>query len=108
MVDALCHTYQVLRVGFSGGAGRRQEAAQGSRGRAVQVDPMIPTLKAPGTERLKLKCEELLSKNCFKIQLAALHRGDANQIPAVLHGPAGAVAGHPAVRQGLALVHYSV
>jgi hypothetical protein len=26
-----------------------------SQGRAVQVDPMRPTLKAPGTKRLKLK-----------------------------------------------------
>jgi hypothetical protein len=30
-------------------------------GRAVQVDPMEPTLKAPEAKRLKLKYDELLS-----------------------------------------------
>jgi len=35
----------------------------------VQVDPIKPTLKAPGTERLKLKYEELLSKFGFKFNL---------------------------------------
>jgi len=34
---------------------------RGSPGRAVQVDPRKPTLKAPGTSRLKLKYYELLS-----------------------------------------------
>ena len=36
------------------------------RGEAVQVDPIKPTLKAPGSERLKLKCDEPLSKFAFK------------------------------------------
>jgi hypothetical protein len=35
---------------------------RGLPGRAVQVDPIKPTLKAPGTKRLKLKCDELLQK----------------------------------------------
>jgi len=35
----------------------------------VQVDPIKPTLKAPGTERLKLKYEEVLSNVGFKINL---------------------------------------
>jgi hypothetical protein len=35
----------------------------------VQVDPFKPTLKAPETERLKLKCEELLSDYAFKFNL---------------------------------------
>jgi hypothetical protein len=35
-------------------------------GRAVQVDPMKPTLKPPGTNRLKLKCDEPLSNFAFK------------------------------------------
>jgi hypothetical protein len=35
----------------------------------VQVDPIKPTLKAPGSERLKLKCGDLLSKNCYKCNL---------------------------------------
>jgi hypothetical protein len=29
-------------------------------GREVQLDPIKPTLKAPGTKRLKLKCDRLL------------------------------------------------
>ena len=38
-------------------------------GRAAQVDPMNPTLKAPGTKRLKLKNDELLSNFGFKFNL---------------------------------------
>jgi len=48
------------------------------RGRAVQVDPIKPTLKAPGTKRLKLKYDKSLPnllRFCFQIQLAPLHRG---------------------------------
>jgi hypothetical protein len=44
-------------------------------GRAVQVEPIRPTLKASGSERLKLKYEDLLS-NRVKIQLAPLQLGD--------------------------------
>jgi hypothetical protein len=48
-------------------------------GRAVQVDPIKPKLKAPGTKRLKLKCDNLLviNKCCFQIKLAPLHNGIA-------------------------------
>jgi hypothetical protein len=38
-------------------------------GRAVQVDPMRPKLKPPGTKRLKLKCDILLSTSAFKFNL---------------------------------------
>ena len=38
-------------------------------GMAVQVDPIKPTLKAPGTKRLKLKCADLLSSLAFKFNL---------------------------------------
>ena len=38
-------------------------------GRAVQVDPVKPTLKAPGTKRLKLIYAELLSNFGFKFNL---------------------------------------
>jgi len=47
-----------------------------SLGRAVQVDPINPTLKAPGTECLKLKCDEPLSMFAFNfklLRLAPLH-----------------------------------
>ena len=35
----------------------------------MQVDPTKPTLKAPGTERLKLKSDEPLSNFAFKFNL---------------------------------------
>ena len=38
-------------------------------GRAVQVDPMKPKLKPPGTKRLKLNCDVLLSTSAFKFNL---------------------------------------
>ena len=50
--------------------GRRRQAAadDGGHGRAGQVYPIKPTLKAPGTERLKLKYEEQLSNFGFKFK----------------------------------------
>jgi hypothetical protein len=41
------------------------------RGRAVQVDPIKPTLKAPGIECLKLQYDKPLSKFAFKFNLRA-------------------------------------
>ena len=38
-------------------------------GRAVQVDPVKPTSKAPGTKRLQLNCEEPLSNFAFNFKL---------------------------------------
>jgi bis(5'-adenosyl)-triphosphatase len=38
-------------------------------GRAAQVDPMKPKLKPPGTKRLKVKCDVLLSTFAFKFSL---------------------------------------
>jgi len=52
------------------------------RGRAVQVAPIKPTLKAPGTKRLKLNYDKLLSillQFCFQFQLAPLLRGRHSQ-----------------------------
>jgi len=40
-----------------------------SHGRAVQVDPIKFTLKAPGTKRLKLSHDDPLSDFAFKINL---------------------------------------
>jgi hypothetical protein len=39
------------------------------QGRAVQVEPIKPTLKAPGTKRLKQQYDELLSSFPFKLNL---------------------------------------
>ena len=55
--------------------GAQQQVEQGETrtrspcGRAVQIDPIEPTLKAPGTKRLKLKCHDLLLNCGFKFSL---------------------------------------
>ena len=50
-------------------AAQSQGAPPGAQGRAVQVDPIKPKLKAPGTKRFKLKCDTLLSTSAFKFNL---------------------------------------
>ena len=55
-------------------AGRRRLLPAGIRrphhhGRAVRVDSIKPTLKAPGTKRLKLECDEPLSNFGFNFNL---------------------------------------
>jgi len=51
----------------------------------VQVDPIKPTLKAPGTKRLKLNYDKLLSNVAFKFNLRRYTRG------AVMTGDEGGV-----------------
>ena len=51
------------QVARQAGAGRR------AQGKAVQVEPIKPTLKAPGTKRLKLKYYKLLSTSAVKFKL---------------------------------------
>jgi hypothetical protein len=41
----------------------------GTYGRAVQVDPIKPPLKAPGNKRLKLRCDIMLSNFAVKFKL---------------------------------------
>jgi hypothetical protein len=53
--------------GDHGGRGAERRAA--AHGRPVHVDPIKPKLKLPGTQLLKLKCDEPLSKFAFKIEL---------------------------------------
>jgi len=55
--------------GGHGGPGRRRRGGRARRGRAVQLDPIKPKLKAPGTKRLKLEYDYLLSSFAFKINL---------------------------------------
>ena len=42
-------------------------------GRAVQIDPIKPTLQRTGNKRLKLKCDMLLSTSAFKFNLRCYH-----------------------------------
>jgi len=51
------------------GGGRRRAAAASALGKAVQVEPIKPTLKAPGTKRLKPQYDGLLSNFAFKFNL---------------------------------------
>ena len=44
-------------------------------GRAVQVEPGKPTLKPPGSKRLKLQSEALLSSVAFKFNLCRYNWG---------------------------------
>jgi len=48
---------------------RHHEEAEPGQGKEVQVDPMEPTLKPPGTERLKLNHDEPPSNFAFKFNL---------------------------------------
>jgi hypothetical protein len=38
-------------------------------GKVVQVDPMNPKLKPPRTQRLKLKCDIMLTDSAFKFNV---------------------------------------
>ena len=40
----------------------RGASGEGGLGRALQLHPIEPNSKPPGTKRLKLKCDEPLSK----------------------------------------------
>ena len=64
------------------------------RGRAVQADPIKPMLKAPGCERSKLKCDDLLSNVDFIACCAATQRSSTQS-----------AASGKRRRQGLTLVH---
>jgi hypothetical protein len=70
--------FQIQLAPLLRGVGRRRHARapvlcqQPARGKAVQVHPIKPTLKAPGcpgTNRLKLQHDEPLSKSAFKFNL---------------------------------------
>jgi len=50
-------------------------------GRAVQVDPIEPTLIAPETNRLKLQYDGLLSNFAFKFNLRSYTRARASTTP---------------------------
>jgi len=57
----------------------------------MQVDPIKPSLKPPGTERLKMKCDVLLSTVAFKFNLRRYSSGAPYAPPQ----PAAAAANRP-------------
>jgi hypothetical protein len=46
------------------------------QGEAVQVDPMKPKLKPPGSKRLKLNCDDPLSRFAFKFNLRHFNKDE--------------------------------
>ena len=52
----------------------------------MQVDPIKPALKAPGTERLKLEYDELLSSSAFQLNLRRYIEGLESDIKFVVAG----------------------
>ena len=92
--------------GAAGGAGAGvSDDSRHVHGRAVQGAPMKPQLKPPGTQRLKLNCDILLSTSAFKFNLRRYNTaslssaaGEAGVDPVVLPPfnftvAAGAMAG---------------
>jgi hypothetical protein len=61
-----------LVAGYGGG----QRAVAHRQGRAVQVDPIKPTLESTGCKRLKLKCDEPLSNFAFNFSLRRYTKGE--------------------------------
>jgi hypothetical protein len=66
-------------------------AVAADHGRVVQFDPIKPALKAPGTKRLKLGYEKLLSSFAFKCNLCRYTMGDLSKGKDTNGKPAGAV-----------------
>ena len=77
-----------------------------ANGEAVKVDPIKPTLKAPGTNPLKLQYDEPLSNFAFKFNLHRYTTGGGATWPSA---PSCATAPWSSWRrrQGLTLVHFS-
>ena len=54
------------------------------QGGAVKVDPIKPKLKAPGTKRLKLKCDEQLSNVAFNFNVRRYNKVEARRTQVVI------------------------
>jgi hypothetical protein len=61
------------------GAGRLLQAATVPHGQAMHVDPFKPTLKAPGTKRLKLDYDKSVSNFAFKFNLRGYSTGQTRE-----------------------------
>ena len=64
----------------------------------MQVDPIRPTLKPPGTKRLHLRHEKLLSSFAFNVNLRRYNLGTLLRCE---------LMNDEGIRQGLTLVHLS-
>ena len=82
--------YHLVPLGQGGG--RAASAGRGGvarGGRAVQVDPIKPTLTAPGSKRLKLKFDEPLSNFAFKFNMRCYTAGGDDNLGAGAWSRAG-------------------
>ena len=68
----------------------------------MQVDPIKPTMKAPGPKLLKVKCDELLSTSPFKFNVRRFMKVVADKAKHA-RTEREELAG---LRQGLTLVHF--
>ena len=77
----------------------------------MQVDPMKPTLRPPGIERLKRNCDILLSTSAFKVKLRRYTKG-GKSLPTIIlpHGGphASCAAGFVSTVAYLASLGYAV
>ena len=74
----------------------------------MQVDPITPTLKAPGYQRLKLKCDDLLSDFAINFNLRCYTEETVEAAMAALESAAAAaqaVAAGDLVRGGVKHKH---
>jgi hypothetical protein len=60
---------------------RRRRPGRPAPGRAAQVEPIKPTLKLPGTKRLKLECDEPISKFALKFNLRRYNPASGSKTP---------------------------
>jgi hypothetical protein len=77
-----CDVASTIHESLDGGkqpAEAAEDKRQGGQGRAVQVHPIKPTLKPPGTERLKLKHDQPLSNLTLKLKLRRFTKVAAQQ-----------------------------
>jgi hypothetical protein len=70
-------------------------------GKAVQVDPINPKLKPPGTNCLKLKCDILLSTSAFKFNLRRYDSGGTGAVVLAAVSVWGAPTDRPKLIQRL-------
>jgi hypothetical protein len=76
------HGLQKLVSNSTCAATARRRQATILPGKAVQVDPINPTLKAPGKQALKLQYDKAAFNLCFQIQLTPLHpAGGDHEVP---------------------------
>jgi len=71
--------YVIKIYGVAPSEGGADVGAHYHRGKALQVDPIKPTLKASGTKRLNLTYHKLLSSLAFKFNLRRYTEGFAIQ-----------------------------